>query len=47
MDVLTDTSDTGVMPQSQQELFFKEASDASVQAREGLMPNQQVDSGHG
>lgn len=40
MNVLADTSDA--MPAAQQQLFFKEASDASYRARSNLTPDQQV-----
>lgn len=42
MDVFTDTSDAGVMPDMQKELFFKEASDAIYRAKSNLTPDQQV-----
>lgn len=42
MDVLPETSSGSVMPAAQQQLFFREASDASYRARENLTPEQQV-----
>ncbi len=42
MDVLPETSSGSVMPATQQQRFFKEASDASYRARENLTPDQQV-----
>lgn len=42
MNVLADTSDESVMSLAQQQLFFKEASDASYRARSNLAPDQQV-----
>lgn len=45
MDVFTDMSATGVMPEAQKQLFFKEASDAIYRAKSNLTPDQQVDDG--
>lgn len=42
MNVLADTSDESVMSLAQQQLFFKEASDASYRAKSNLAPDQQV-----
>lgn len=42
MDVLPETSSGSVMPAAQQQLFFREASDASYRARGNLTPEQQV-----
>eukprot|EP00752_Nemacystus_decipiens_P003326 g3077.t1 len=41
MDVLPETSGGSVMPAAQQQLFFREASDASYRARGNLTPEQQ------
>lgn len=40
--MLSDLSDGSVMPEAQQQLFFKEASDASYRAKSNLTPDQQV-----
>lgn len=42
MDVIPETSTGGVMSAAQQQLFFKEASDASYRAKSNLTPDQQV-----
>lgn len=42
MNVLAATSDGKNMPAAQQQLFFKEASDASYRANSNLTPDQQV-----
>lgn len=42
MELLTDTNDMGAMSEAQQQLFFKEASDASYRANSNLTPEQQV-----
>lgn len=42
MDVLADTTGGSGMSAAQQQLFFKEASDASYRAKGNLTPDQQV-----
>lgn len=42
MDVLPETSAGDVMSAAQQQLFFKEASDATYRAKSNLTPDQQV-----
>lgn len=42
MDVLPETGSGSIMSADQQQLFFKEASDASYRARSNLTPEQQV-----
>lgn len=42
MDVLPETSSGSIMSADQQQLFFKEASDASYRAKSNLTPDQQV-----
>ncbi|CAM9371260.1 unnamed protein product [Hapterophycus canaliculatus] len=41
MDVLPETSSGSIMSADQQQLFFKEASDASYRAKSNLTPDQQ------
>lgn len=40
--MLPEASSGSVMPAAQQQLFFREASDASYRARGNLTPEQQV-----
>lgn len=42
MDLVADSSYGSAMQAAQQQLFFKEASDASYRAKGNLTPEQQV-----